>query len=521
MIRKIELINFMSHSHTVIEPADGLTVLIGENNCGKSAVVCALQALCRNAHGDYMVRHGERECSVSAETDDGHTIVWRRSGNTVTYVIDGLEIGRLHGKIPDNLHEFLKLPLVETEGLPFDIHFGEQKKPIFLLDETPNRRATFFASSSDSAKLLAMQGLHNRKVRDAKARERALSANETRLARRLNTLESIDAAGDRLGEIETDFETITRTAAQAGVLRELIAELCNAETEFNQWTASVSALSPLTAPPEQFPIEPLGRLIGEIEDAAKREAYESAKSGAFAKLEPRPEMLPVEPLRELIGQSAMAERRVRYNSAVGSTTAALAEPPAMWDTSPISEMIGEIRQTNLDHLRLGRQVVTLYGLDAPPELEDTQRLAAMIADIREATANADRLGIQSEALSRCRPLPEFHDTRDLTELISLIERAETENANRTRLENALTAVSPPPQMADLSDLGEMIGLFETTQNELDDLNREVDTVKKELKKTERELRKCAEKTGSCPTCGRELDADEMLAAASRPTKGAQ
>ena len=36
MITRIELTNFMSHKHTVIEPAAGLTVLVGPNNIGKS-----------------------------------------------------------------------------------------------------------------------------------------------------------------------------------------------------------------------------------------------------------------------------------------------------------------------------------------------------------------------------------------------------------------------------------------------------------------------------------------------------
>ena len=41
MIRRIKLVNFMSHANTVIEPADGLTILVGQNNCGKSAIVAA------------------------------------------------------------------------------------------------------------------------------------------------------------------------------------------------------------------------------------------------------------------------------------------------------------------------------------------------------------------------------------------------------------------------------------------------------------------------------------------------
>ena len=54
MIKRITLDNYMSHSHTVIEPADGLTVLVGENNCGKSAVVSALQTLCFNRQKNFM-----------------------------------------------------------------------------------------------------------------------------------------------------------------------------------------------------------------------------------------------------------------------------------------------------------------------------------------------------------------------------------------------------------------------------------------------------------------------------------
>ena len=76
MIKKITLKNYMSHTHTVIEPAvPGLTVLTGPNNWGKSAVVSALQALCGNEEGGYMVRHDEKECRVIVETDGARRIL--------------------------------------------------------------------------------------------------------------------------------------------------------------------------------------------------------------------------------------------------------------------------------------------------------------------------------------------------------------------------------------------------------------------------------------------------------------
>jgi len=104
MIRRITLQNYMAHVHTVIEPASGLTVLVGPNNCGKSAVVSALEALCNNASGSYMIRHDEKEARVTVDTDDGHTLVWRRRGNVVSYIIDGREIHRVRGSVPEDLH---------------------------------------------------------------------------------------------------------------------------------------------------------------------------------------------------------------------------------------------------------------------------------------------------------------------------------------------------------------------------------------------------------------------------------
>src|SRR4051812_20456628 len=119
MIKRIELINFMSHEHTVIEPAEGLTVLVGPNNCGKSAVVAALQILCTNERSTYVMRHEEKHCSVKVETSDGHVVHWRRK-TSPSYLIDGQEQSRIKSGLPPILHEVLKLPQVETSGDPVD-----------------------------------------------------------------------------------------------------------------------------------------------------------------------------------------------------------------------------------------------------------------------------------------------------------------------------------------------------------------------------------------------------------------
>src|SRR5258708_21212766 len=95
MVKRIALISFMSRRHTVRDRAPGLTVLVGPNNCGKSAVVAALQILCQNDNSTYVLRHGEKECTIRVETDDGHVIAWHPEKSGPRYVIDAKTSTRL------------------------------------------------------------------------------------------------------------------------------------------------------------------------------------------------------------------------------------------------------------------------------------------------------------------------------------------------------------------------------------------------------------------------------------------
>lgn len=308
MIRKIILENYMSHARTVIEPAvnesgGGLTVLVGPNNCGKSAVVSALQTLAYNASGDYMVRHGEKETKVTVETDDGHVLVWRRSRDSVSYQIDGRQVHRVGRGVPDDLHDLLRLPEVksaEEGGEEFDVHFGKQKEPIFLLDSSERKAAVFFASSSDAALLMQMQEKHREKTKERERDKRTLEAHLEKVNESLEVLVPANDLSSRLEAVEEEHEKLIGLEKAALLLAEDLKSLESQARQSSAQGLRVKALTPLKRPPELKETASLERLLERLEEIGDESARESAKLEALSLLAEPPKIEPTTSLETLL-----------------------------------------------------------------------------------------------------------------------------------------------------------------------------------------------------------------------------
>ncbi len=341
MIRRIVLDNFMSHSHTVIEPAEGLTVLSGPNNCGKSAVVVALQTLCGQHAGDFMVRHGQKECQVQVETDDGHLIRWRRKGAVVSYNIDGQDYHRLQRQVPDELQPLLRLPEVsDPEGnASFDVHFADQKQPIFLLDKSGRQAALFFASSSDAALLIEMQRRHKDKTRDAKTQDKHLAGEVEHLAQQVALLEPIETIDTALVEIEKTFEHLRQESEQLTTLADQI--------------------------------DRIDRQAAERHRAAERAA-------ALADLSPPPPLQDVQSLESLCRAMAAQESLLRASASRAAALESLIEPPALHDTATLAGLVSAMHSAAAAREWASRRVGTLADVPTVPDLADTLPLADQI-----------------------------------------------------------------------------------------------------------------------------------------------
>jgi exonuclease SbcC len=348
MIRRIELVNFMSHEHTVIEPSDGLTVLVGPNNCGKSAVVAALQILAHNDTSTYVMRHGEKETRVVVHTDDGHEIEWRRkrSGGP-SYTVDGKLFDRL-GKstVPQEVSDALRLARVtagsESNPVEFDLHFGEQKAPVFLIDRSGAQAAQFFASSSDAEKLVRMQARHKEKVRDAKRDRSRLAGEKAAVEETLAALAPVDEIEKRVVEAERRYADIAEQKKVIGAGTDLVGRLSRTSARAGLTAAETDILEALSAPPALHDTADLARLIGGLEVAARDRERADGVGGTLGPLADPPELSDPRELEHLIHALETRGTLVRHAGRRQEVTESLTPAPQEADTGGLAALISKL-----------------------------------------------------------------------------------------------------------------------------------------------------------------------------------
>ena len=86
---RVILNNFQQTSHADITFQEGLTIIKGTNNQGKSSLMRALEAVIfnnpRKTKG--YIKNGEKFCSVTIEVEGYKPITWKKAKDEVTYII--------------------------------------------------------------------------------------------------------------------------------------------------------------------------------------------------------------------------------------------------------------------------------------------------------------------------------------------------------------------------------------------------------------------------------------------------
>ncbi|MDG1896835.1 MAG: AAA family ATPase [Fuerstiella sp.] len=483
MLRRIILENFMSHARTEIDLADGLTVLTGPNNCGKSAVVAALQILATNGRSTHVMRHGAKRCRITVETDDVHTICWERKKTTVKYTLDGEDVHRVGTSIPDSLHDLLRLDRVEAETgkskHEYDIHFGEQKSPVFLLGESGSRAASFFASSSDASRLVEMQHRHRLNLRDNKGEAKRLRAEIDNNASRLKSFEPVDEIAERIAQAEVSQKATQAAEQRIHLLKRLTGELDRSRSECQRLQTQRCVLEQL--------------------DQATTTTTDLDRANQTATR-----------LRHVVDRVSGLQQHRRDCGLQAATLASLTPAPDLEPADACRNMHDQLGTASAQQVHVDRITESLSALESVPEMNDTKTLQTIImqlTDVRQRNRAANSLQAAFKSLQK--PAEETptdglrHLIAALTDQQAVVSRANAGAATLARL-------TAPAEQLDVDCLTSTIEKLNQLRSSVAKADSTADDTKRETSECEIQIRQFVKSNPTCVTCGASIDPETLM-----------
>jgi exonuclease SbcC len=145
MIKSIELWNWESHEHTLIDNLSaGFNLIFGESNAGKTSVIRALKLVAYNDFNQKCIRVGSKTCAVEVKTDkgrvkvsrpDNHWEVQKEGEDTQHYE----KIGKV---ILPEVSEILGMSMVTLGDVAFPVNIMNQLEGHFMLSELDGKTAS-------------------------------------------------------------------------------------------------------------------------------------------------------------------------------------------------------------------------------------------------------------------------------------------------------------------------------------------------------------------------------------------
>ena len=425
MIKRITVENYMAHKLTTVELAEGVTVITGPNNSGKSALVEAFRCVAQNPPYRHAIRHEAKNAIVMIELDSGEIIEWNRSERAATYRIHKNGEFETYSKLrkpPDDVRSLLRLDLVETETGSVDIHIGNQREPIFLLDQAGSQAASFFAASTEAAYLLKMQQALKSRTDAAKSARKKILAECDEIEKELKHYERLDAVEVLLLNAEDLYAEVQKTRRFLPLLEESLRALIDTQFRLSGKMQCTLLLERLTLPPQLRDVAFLEAMGFEIE----------CVSGA---------------LNHRCGEKELLDL--------------LLPPPTLKEVRNLEEIFVLMKNTARDHRAAREKILVLGKMLTPPDLREVASLDDLLQRLRTILYRTDTASVRSRILEPLAPLPILSATEDLRRLSEDLSRfAQWWDVSLSRLE-VLASLESPPSLQDVRELESTIQLLKT------------------------------------------------------------
>lgn len=172
MIRCLILNNFQAHQFSELELSEGVNIITGTSNSGKTSIVRALAWVMNNRpRGDGIIRKGTEESFVAVVLDNAG-VTRRRNKKFNGYEVDcksqehTVKLEALGGDVPKEVSEVLNLT---------DINMQEQFSPYFLVMDSPGKVGQYINSITKLSELDQVISSIGSKIRATSSKKSSLT----------------------------------------------------------------------------------------------------------------------------------------------------------------------------------------------------------------------------------------------------------------------------------------------------------------------------------------------------------
>jgi DNA repair exonuclease SbcCD ATPase subunit len=524
MIKRLKISNYMAHKETELELGPGVTVLTGPNNSGKSAVVEALRSVAQNPAPQHVIRHGASKAVVRVELDSGDAIEWVRSkGNSVYRLFradedgegsgDDPEVYAKFGRMPpEDIRGLLRLDLVETESGSVDIHIGNQRYPIFLLDQTGSQAASFFAASTEAEYLLRMQQAMKTKTDRTRSKRKELLQECTDLERAIELYLPLEDIHLVLSKTEELYNTLVALQQAIPILNQTIEVLENTRFRHSGKMEASAVLELLSPLPQIHETRSVEIILEGLQSVLLQLGNVKANTASLAPLSLPPTLQDTFRLDTLIQTWETSQAGLNDRRRMGDALEILDPPPVLHEIKKIEEMARSLEQTEIAHTRSTATGQALDPITTPPDIKAAAPLQTLIGQLTACIKSCNLSSFRDETLKELIEPPKLNPLRPLEEHAASLQEVQKRLShihNRSNLLAELTLCAEPLHVADGDQL---LGRLKHVYSELDANALLHEQLLSAIGEKRQEIGGVNQDLGLCPLCGHTLDMDHFLEA---------
>lgn len=237
MIKKLSIYNFQSHEESHLKFHDGVNIIVGSSDSGKSAIIRALRWLV------YGKPRGEGFCSwwggetrVEIETET-HTIIRTKEKDRNEYQLIPTEGKKLifnafGNDVPEEVLKVLNMD---------DINLQRQGDSPFLISNSPGEVAQHFNRMAQLERIdLGLKNISS-SIRESSQKKKFTEQEYQRKKKELGEYKYLDDLETEVGELETLYESLKEITNEKESLRKLISNLRQIEESEKRFSHIIPA----------------------------------------------------------------------------------------------------------------------------------------------------------------------------------------------------------------------------------------------------------------------------------------